>query len=145
MLRLYLALVLLMPAVHASKQRHSKTQAVATSRSTSDTQVSPQQLLEFQRILAELGYGTRFTATLDEQTIRAVREYQRKCGLTENGTFDDATSERLFLDWGATTSIYEGRPMLEVFLQMWDEGYVRARGTWLQMTGPESGALGHVV
>jgi hypothetical protein len=52
-------------------------------------------ILQAQEILATFGYGTLFTATLDERTAEALRKYQARNGLPVTGDVDDATLRSL--------------------------------------------------
>lgn len=49
------------------------------------------EILDAQEALASFGYGTIFTATLDEKTVEAIRSYQTRSGLPVTGDVDTAT------------------------------------------------------
>lgn len=57
-----------------------------------------QDILDAQETLASFGYGTTFTATMDEKTTEALRAYQEKSGLSVTGDVDTATLRRLTSD-----------------------------------------------
>ena len=57
------------------------------------------QVTQLQSQLIKLGYlKTKATGTYDADTISAVRAFQKKNGLTANGTADKATQDLLFSD-----------------------------------------------
>lgn len=57
-----------------------------------------QEILDAQEALASFGYGTVFTATLDEKTAEALRTYQTRSGLPVTGDVDSATLRHLTED-----------------------------------------------
>jgi Putative peptidoglycan binding domain len=57
-----------------------------------------QEILDAQETLASFGYGTIFTATLDEKTAEALRNYQTRSGLPVTGDVDTATLRHLTED-----------------------------------------------
>lgn len=57
-----------------------------------------QEILDAQEALASFGYGTIFTATLDEKTTEALRNYQTRSSLPVTGDVDTATLRHLTED-----------------------------------------------
>lgn len=94
-------------------------------------------------ILAELGYGTGpFKGVLDEKTQNALRAYERNRGLLVTGDpLSFETVEQLRVDREAYNYRPVSLPSLYVFTDLWESGYVSARGTWVisgeQMALPE--------
>jgi hypothetical protein len=57
-----------------------------------------QDILDAQEALASFGYGTVFTATLDDKAVEALLLYQKRSGLPVTGDVDTATVQRLTED-----------------------------------------------
>jgi Putative peptidoglycan binding domain len=87
-------------------------------------------VLDAQEAFAEFGYGTVFTATLDDRTKEALRKYQGRSGLAVTGDLDARTWIRLQDDKSALhTDIPLG---VYMFLDSDWNSWVRVRGDWLQ-------------
>ena len=87
-------------------------------------------LLDAQKALAEFGYGTVFTATLDDRTKEAIRKYQERSGLTLTGDLDSRTWIRLQDDQRA---LHADIPLgVYMFLDTDWNSSVRVRGVWLE-------------
>src|SRR3989344_6633671 len=112
---------------------------------------NPKKYEEMQRdfvfiaelVLATLGYGIEpFDAILDEKTKNALKAYQKKRNIPETGdplSFD--TFEQLQADMKTIEHHPTFLPMLHVFTDFWDAGFVSASGTWVlsndKMSEPE--------
>jgi hypothetical protein len=62
------------------------------------SKIRAQDILDTQEALASFGYGTVFTATLDDKTVEALRLYQKRSGLPVTGDVDTSTVQRLTED-----------------------------------------------
>lgn len=90
-------------------------------------------VLMAELVLATLGYGIEpIDAILDEKTKNALKAYQKKRNIPENGdplSFD--TVEQLQADMKTIEHHPTSLPMLHVFTDLWADGYVSASGTWV--------------
>ena len=87
-------------------------------------------VLQTQEDLAEFGYGTVFTAALDDKTKGALRKYQDRSGLPVTGDLDERTWVRIQDDKSAlhpdiTFGMYS-------FLDSDWNSSVRVRGAWVE-------------
>jgi len=84
-----------------------------------------------QMALAPFGFGTGpFHGVLDIKTRTAIRNYQEIRKLRPTGEINAKTYLSIIHDaetWVKKPLIL---PRLRVFLKLWDQGYVRAQGTW---------------
>src|SRR3989442_221981 len=55
---------------------------------STDADLTRGMILFGQERLARFCYGVRFSGTMDQQTVRAVREYQKRSGLPVSGNLD---------------------------------------------------------
>ena len=90
-----------------------------------------QSLLEAQESLAKFGYGTLFTAKLDDRTKEALRAYQEKNHLTATGDFDFATWMRILDDERSLTADVRIGPAYLFNDKDW-ENVVTVQGVWLE-------------
>lgn len=106
----------------------------------------PQEFAKFKRVftfsaellLARLGYDVApFDGVLDEKTQKALKSYEKARGLPITGdplafeTVEQVASDTAVLDDSPTVL-----PRRHVFLDLWDDGFVEAQGTWV-MQGEE--------
>ena len=90
-----------------------------------------ESLLESQQALAKFGYGTLFTARLDDRTKDALRQYQAHSGLPVTGDLDFATWMRVQKD---EMSMARSIPMGPSYIfndSDWDN-ILSAQGIWLE-------------
>jgi len=97
-------------------------------------------ILGAQLLLGRLGYGVGpYNGVLDEKTQTALREYQMQRNLPVTGdplsfeTLEQINEDMDLLDYGPVNL-----PRLFVFLDLWQSGYVSAKGTWI-LTGEKMG------
>lgn len=88
-------------------------------------------VFDAQQTLAKFGYGTLFTAILDERTRDALRSYQRRNGLPVTGDVDGPTWFQLQDDSSALEPHMAIGP-LYVFLDSDWDNFVRVEGAWLE-------------
>lgn len=86
-----------------------------------------------QLLLGRLGYGIGpYSAMLDEKTKKALLEYQKLRSLPVTGdplsfeTFEQIGKDTELLDYQTVTL-----PSLHIYLDLWSQGYVSAKGTWV--------------
>ena len=92
-----------------------------------------------QMALGAFGYGTGpFDGSLDAKTRLAIRKYQEARQLAPTGDVDAITSLRIFRDYETFVSRPSLLPLLYVYVDSWDQGFVSAEGTWT-LIGQESG------
>jgi hypothetical protein len=98
-------------------------------------------LLEAQRRLAEWGYGTKFTAQADAETVAAIRLYQQRNGLPMTGKLDGVTIVRMEADEKAVESYPFTLPSF-TFPDVWPTSLFRAYGVFRDTsTGETSGPI----
>jgi hypothetical protein len=90
-----------------------------------------QQILDAQEALASFGYGIVFTASLDEKTTEALRNYQTRSGLPVTGDLDTATIKRLMQDRAELDAHIPLGP-LYMFLDSDWNNFVKVEGLWLE-------------
>jgi hypothetical protein len=88
-------------------------------------------LLDAQKALAEFGYGTVFTAALDDKTQEALRTYQRRNGLPVTGDMDGRTWVRLQEDKSALGQDIPLGPLYMFSDSDWNN-FVKVEGAWLE-------------
>jgi Putative peptidoglycan binding domain len=88
-------------------------------------------LLDSQQALARFGYGTLFTAKLDDRTKEALRSYQGRNHLTATGDLDFATWQRIQRDEASVEADIPIGPMYLFNDQDWDN-LLTAQGIWLE-------------
>lgn len=89
-----------------------------------------QEILDAQEALASFGYGTIFTASLDEKTAEALRKYQARSGLPATGDVDTATTQRLMEDRAELERHIPVGPVYMFHDSHWNE-FVSVEGLWL--------------
>lgn len=86
-----------------------------------------------QLLLATLGYGIGpFDGILDEKTKSALGAYEKKRNIPVTGdplSFD--TMKQLEADMKTIEYHPISLPFINVFIDLWDDGYVTASGTWV--------------
>lgn len=119
----------------AHEQRAAYEKELAQLRANSPAEFEKRKRLHVittQVVLSHLGYGLGpFDGLLDERTTNALRAYQRDRKLKVTGdplAFE--TFEQLMHDGAAIDDHPVSLPPLHVFLDLWDTGYVSAKGTW---------------
>jgi peptidoglycan hydrolase-like protein with peptidoglycan-binding domain len=132
-----IGLFLLAPSVRAQESPSTTgVPKVAASHSLQQS-VSAAEVFDAQETLAKLGYGTVFTAILDNKTQEALRAYQRRNGLPVTGDLDAPTSECLFKDnLALDTRISFLLPNYLFDDSNWNM-FVWAKGVWVEQ-GKES-------
>lgn len=84
-------------------------------------------------LLGSLGYGIEpFDGILDEKTKNALKTYEKKRNIPESGdplSFD--TIEQLQADMETFEYKPISLPLLHIFTDFWDNGFVSASGTWV--------------
>jgi Putative peptidoglycan binding domain len=88
------------------------------------------QVLDAQQALAQFGYGTVFTAALDDRTQEALRNYQRRNGLPATGDVDARTWVQLQEDKNALKPEIPLGPLYEFLDSDWNNS-VKVEGVWL--------------
>jgi Putative peptidoglycan binding domain len=102
-----------------------------------------QEILDAQETLARFGYGTTFTATLDEKTAEALRRYQTRSNLPITGDVDTATVRRLTQDKLAIEPRIPSGPVYMFQDSDWND-FVKVEGLWLEQ-GKDSDAKSPVL
>jgi len=97
-------------------------------------------ILYAQVLLGRLGYGVGpYNGVLDEKTQTALREYQMQRALPVTGDpLSFETSQQIEEDMNLLDYEPVILPDLFVFLDLWQSGYVSAKGTWV-LTGEKMG------
>lgn len=99
------------------------------------TQKDPQgwarTVLESQEDLAKFGYGTLFTAKLDEKTKAALRAYQGRNNLPVNGNLDISTWTQMQHDSAALRLNIPLGPLYMFNDSDWDNVFT-VEGVWLE-------------
>jgi len=90
-----------------------------------------QEILDAQETLASFGYGTIFTATLDEKTTEALRNYQTRSGLPVSGDVDTATIQRMMRDKAELAPNIPLGPFYMFLDSDWNM-FVEVKGLWLE-------------
>jgi hypothetical protein len=90
-----------------------------------------QEILDAQETLASFGYGTTFTATLDEKTTEALRSYQKRNGLPATGDADTATLQRLTGDKAALERHIPVGPVYMFDDADW-KNFIKVEGAWFE-------------
>lgn len=90
-----------------------------------------QQILDAQEALARFGYGTIFTATLDEKTTEALRNYQTRSGLPVTGDADTGTLRRLTEDKAELEREIPLGPVYTFDDADW-KNFIKVEGLWLE-------------
>jgi hypothetical protein len=90
-----------------------------------------QEILDAQETLASFGYGTIFTATLDEKTVEALRSYQMRSGLPVTGDVDTATIRHLTADKAELERHIPLGPVYAFNDSDWNN-FITAQGTWFE-------------
>jgi putative peptidoglycan binding protein len=85
-----------------------------------------------QMDLAEMGYGTSFTANLDEGTKEALRAYQALRGLPETADVDPLTIDQLRADEGLLHREELFLSPFQFIAAGWDQGGFTSIGSWLE-------------
>src|SRR5574341_547398 len=88
-------------------------------------------ILEAQEALAMFGYGTTFTARLDDQTQGALRRYQARNNLAVTGDLDFKTWRRILDDNIALTADIPLGPGYRFNDSNWNNIFT-ANGIWLE-------------
>lgn len=84
-----------------------------------------------QIALGAFGFGTGpFDGVLDAKTRAAIRQYQRLRKLAETGDVDAKTFLSVDRDYMTFLTQNPYLPSLFVGTDLWDQGYVLAKGTW---------------
>ena len=92
-------------------------------------EITAADILDAQETLARLGYGTIFTAALDEKTREALKLYQERSGLPTTGELDARTSLRLFKDEVALKPPSDIPPRYSFGDSNWND-FFWATGVW---------------
>ena len=90
-----------------------------------------QDILDAQETLASFGYGTTFTATLDEKTTEALRVFQKRSGLPVTGDVDTATVQRLIQDKAELERKIPLGPVYTFDDADW-KNFIKAEGAWFE-------------
>jgi hypothetical protein len=96
-----------------------------------------------QLLLARLGYGIGpIQGILDEKLQNALKTYESNRGIPVTGDpLSFETVEKIGSDAKLLDSAPTYLPSLHIYLDLWDSGYVRAKGTWTivgdRMASPE--------
>jgi len=90
-----------------------------------------QEILDAQEDLARFGYGTVFTAILDEKTMEALRTYQKRSGLPVTGDADAATLRRLMEDKAELERHIPLGPVYSFDDSNWND-FVTIDGSWFE-------------
>jgi len=96
-----------------------------------DSRSWTQSVLETQESLAKFGYGTLFTAKLDDRTKEALRAYQQRNHLTATGDLDFTTWVRIQDDEGALTAGIHIGPAYLFNDKDWENAVI-VQGVWLE-------------
>jgi hypothetical protein len=88
-------------------------------------------VLESQEKLTKFGYGTTFTAKLDDKTKEALRAYQRHSSLTITGDLDFATWTQMQHDNAALTPDIPLGPVYMFNDSDWENAFT-VEGVWLE-------------
>jgi hypothetical protein len=88
--------------------------------------------LPFLTLLHKWEYSVKLTDPFSEQTIEAIRTYQKQRHLPQSGAFDYETVRRIYddeellrpFDWQFTI------PNKQIDFEGWEVGFVSASGTW---------------
>lgn len=98
-----------------------------------------QFLVMAQMDLGKFGYGTKFTGTLDENTIEALRAYQSKRGIPASGDLDPLTIDQLKAD----ADLFEQPEIylspFQFLADSWDKGALVTSGSWVEDGKTEPG------
>ncbi len=86
-------------------------------------------VLESQRTLGSLGYGTLFTGVVDRRTQFALSLYQKNKGIYQSGNVDTVTSFALEQDEVLLNKRIIGTGFFTFFAQMWNQ-YFSVDGAW---------------
>ncbi|MDT7041019.1 peptidoglycan-binding domain-containing protein [Candidatus Nitronereus thalassa] len=98
-------------------------------------------VLGTQIYLGRFGYGVGpFTGELDQQTQKALREYQKNVGIAETGTINKETLKHLTDDNNTLDQILPFIPKFNFKDEHWPET-VSAHGTWAVENLPVAEAL----
>src|SRR5262245_18612034 len=93
-----------------------------------------------QMALGAFGSGTGpFDGHLDQRTMAAIEKYRRVRGLPKSGSLDTRTFTRIMDDFKLfqMNTFLDLLPHAMVLSDGWDDGYVKAAGTWT-IEGQES-------
>lgn len=121
----------------AHKEQEAKTQREASAEEDfaaikKDPKRLKQTIAMIQMALGALGYGVGpFDGTMTPQTQKALEAYQEKKHLAATGTLTAETVVKLFEDGLLTRNHIAGLPPRHVFVDLWEDGFVSARGTWM--------------
>jgi hypothetical protein len=115
----------------ASPEQNRESEKIWNDAKRTDPKGWASSVLQAQEDLARFGYGTVFTAELDDKTKEALRAYQSRNKLPPTGELDFATWRQMEQD---STALMPDIPLGPIFLfndSAWDN-IVTVEGIWLE-------------
>lgn len=128
------------PQQRTSPKQVDRELEQAFSEIKQDPKSWAQSVLDAQEALGRFGYGTLFTAKLDERTQEALKSYQHHNGLPATGELDFATWLQVQHDENALTADIPLGPLYIFNDSNWDNA-LTTQGIWLEQSKEPSAEM----